>query len=61
MAKAIENLYGKTVTLTLRHWLSPPIKGVLVECDSGFVVLDSVKKGRLLVPAGSILHIRLVP
>jgi hypothetical protein len=47
--------------VTLRHWLTPPVKAVLQGCEAGFVLLEVEKKGKkseLLVPLTAVLHLR---
>ena len=43
--------------MCLQHWLSPTLRGVLLDCDGTFVFLEMERRGgkyEVLVPVSSI-------
>ena len=60
MNTAIEKLIGKEVTVTLRSSVAVQLKGVLIQADATFLVLEQ-NKSEVVIPLTSVLHFPATP
>ncbi len=60
MNTAIEKLIGKEVTVTLRSSVAVQLKGVLIQADATFLVLEQ-NKSEVVIPLTSVLHFLATP
>ncbi len=60
MNTAIEKLIGKEVTVTLRSSVAVQLKGVLIQADATFLVLEQ-NKNEVVIPLTSVLHFLATP
>jgi hypothetical protein len=60
MNTAIEKLIGKNVTVTLRSSVAVQLKGVLIQADATFLVLEQ-NQNEVVIPLTSVLHFLATP
>jgi hypothetical protein len=56
MTKLLRPWLGRKIIVTLRTPTTARLRGVLVEGDGSFLVLEQEEKGRILVPVASVLY-----